>query len=164
MGGACSLDDGTCAIAESAVTCTTQHGVYRGDNSVCVGGDQACTALINGGFELGTFDGWTQFGNTGHTGVEAGVSEAHSGRRAAFFGPVGTPGGIFQVVPAPIGAPLEVRFWYRSDGTPQSFSAGLGGHELVSFVDDTAHAAWTLFTFSMFAPVANPELRFTCQN
>ena len=54
--------------------------------------------VANPGFETGDFTDWTQFGNTGFTGVQgdfAGVPP-HSGNFQAFFGSVDSTGGIFQ--------------------------------------------------------------------
>ena len=55
--------------------------------------------VVNGGFETGNFSGWTQTGNTGFGGVECpGAGFVEEGSCDAFFGPVGSVGGISQTV------------------------------------------------------------------
>jgi hypothetical protein len=161
-GGACCLGDGTCVQASSASDCQALNGVYRGDLVPCTSGHCPCNVLTNGGFETGSFSGWTQFGATDHTDV-TGVA-AHTGLFGGRFGPVEHTGGIQQVVPAAAGAPLVIDFWYSSFDSPQSFSVDLGGVTLVSFVDDQEHVTPTEFTIPVLAPTANPVLRFTCRN
>ena len=59
---------------------------------------------------------------------------------------------------------LTIDFWYQAQGTQNFFSADLGSTNLISFTNDTSHTAWTHFSFTVAAPVANPTLSFTFFN
>jgi hypothetical protein len=83
--------------------------------AVCVGllalpSGASADLVVNGGFETGTFAGWTQFGDTSFTGVSSGVP-VHSGNFAAFFGPTDFIGGIFQNLPTVVGQTYTLDFW-----------------------------------------------------
>lgn len=76
--------------------------------------------INNGDFETGDFTGWTQFDNTGFTGVD---SNANSGSFGAFFGPQSSTGGIYQSFATTIGATYTLDFWYsRDELTPHGSS------------------------------------------
>jgi hypothetical protein len=133
-------------------------------------GSATCSS-VNGGFESGTFAGWTQFGDLSFTAVYGpGASPGtallpHSGTYAADFGPTGATGGIMQIIPAHTGDSVMIGFWYAAAGTPNSFSADFGGSNLVAFTNDTAHTAWTQFTYGPLTVSAdNPTLSFTFYN
>jgi hypothetical protein len=97
---------------------------------VATGPAQAQELVVNGGFETGNFQGWTQGGNTGATGVgtaDDGVL-VHSGQFAAFLGPVDSHGTLSQVVPTVAGTTYTLAYWLANDGgTPSFFSAALNG-------------------------------------
>src|SRR5437016_2266773 len=60
----------------------------------------AASLVTNGGFETGDFTGWTQTGNSTFNGVQSpgpGPS-VREGNSSAFFGPVGSVGGISQTL------------------------------------------------------------------
>ncbi len=114
--------------------------------------------VTNGNFETGNFSGWTQFGDTSYTGVQAGT--VHSGTWATEAGPTGAIGGIQQVLSATPGQQMLIEFWYQALGDENSFTASVGGQVLVSFINDTAHTSWTHFSYGIAAPTANPILKF----
>ena len=117
--------------------------------------------VTNGGFETGDFTAWAQFGDTSYTGVG---TLSQSGAYAAYFGPITSTGGISQLLSTTAGTPLIVDFWYQALGSRNSFSADLGGVNLVSLTNDTAHTTWTEFTFTVNAPTDTPTLSFTFSN
>jgi len=90
---------------------------------------------------------------------------AHSGNFHAVFGPIGSTGGIQQVIPAQAGDSVAIGFWYRADPNfTNSFSADFDGHNLVSYVNDASHTSWTQYTFTVTVGANNPTLSFTFRN
>jgi hypothetical protein len=77
--------------------------------------------VVNGGFETGTFAGWTQTGDTGFSGVDAVA--ARTGSFGAFFGPE-LVGGISQSFATVAGTPYRVDFALSlsTSDQPNSFS------------------------------------------
>jgi hypothetical protein len=119
--------------------------------------------VVNGGFETGDFTGWTQFGNTGFTGVTGnfeGVSP-EEGIYQAYFGGVGSTGGISQTLTSS-SANYTVSFWlYNFGGTPSSATVSLGlGPTLLSLPNPPAFG-YTEHTFTNVNAGADPVLTFT---
>jgi hypothetical protein len=99
----------------------------------------AAPTLVNGGFESGDFTGWTGTGDTTFNGVQCpgpGPS-VFQGNCSAFFGPVGTTGGITQTVTSlVVGTDYVISFAFQPDGgTPSSFSATFGGLPLINLAN-----------------------------
>ena len=66
-----------------------------------LGGSAGAVSIVtNGGFETGSFTGWTQTGNTTFNGVQCPGPgpTVHGGNCSAFFGPIGSTGGISQTL------------------------------------------------------------------
>jgi len=108
---------------------------------VATAGFTSAQVVVNGDFETGDFTGWTQFGNTGFTGVQAGPFGGvppHGGNFHAFFGPVGSTGGITQTVPGTIPAGAYVLdFWlHHFGGGANSFQARVDGVPLMTLAND----------------------------
>jgi len=119
--------------------------------------------VTNGGFETGDFTGWTQTGNTGFSGVQTPgpSSSVHSGNSSAFFGPVGSVGGISQNLVTIPGASYIVDFWFKPDGgTPSSFSASFGGTTLVSLTNPAASSSFLELAFLVTATSGTTALGF----
>lgn len=119
--------------------------------------------VTNGGFETGDFSGWTQHGDTGATSVW--LSNSHGGSYNAYFGPVNSFGGIYQVLSANPGDQLHLSFWLLSEngGTPNQMFVELDGQTVVSLVDYT-NTGWVEYTADVTVANANPELRFSFYN
>jgi hypothetical protein len=83
------------AVAAVAAVVTTAWGADAG------------AQVVNGGFETGTFAGWTQTGDTSFSGVDP--VGAQSGAFGAFFGPIAV-GGISQSFATSAGTAYQVRF------------------------------------------------------
>ena len=100
----------------------------------------AANLVTNGDFGTGDFTGWTQFGNTGFTSVTAGV---------ASFGPVGSTGGISQVLATAAAQTYHVSFDLSAGGgATNSASVDFGGNNLLSISNTggfgTTHYAYTV--------------------
>ena len=120
--------------------------------------------LTNGGFETGDFTGWTGTGNTGFNGVQCpgpGPTVAQ-GNCSAFFGPVGSVGGITQNVTGLINGDFyTLSFAFLPDGgNPSSFSAMFDGLTLVNLTNPPGSAAFQNFSFVVRANAASVPLSF----
>ena len=113
--------------------------------------------VTNGGFETGDFTGWTQFGNTGFSGVTCpGAGNVPEGNCEAFFGQVGSTGGISQNVNLVANRGTDISFVFDPDGgTPSSFTAMIDAVTLLNLVNPPA-APPTTFSFHVFLPTGGP--------
>ena len=114
--------------------------------------------VTNGNFESGTLAGFTQFGNTGFTGVN--TSSASAGTFGAFFGPVGSVGGITQSLVTVAGVSYSISFDLSNDGgTPNFFDVDFGTSQLFSATDSGAFG-FTSFSTTAIATGASTTLSF----
>ena len=129
----------------------------------CMAPSYAGSIVANGGFETGDFTGWTQTGNTGFDGVQCpgpGAAVA-AGNCSAFFGPVGSVGGISQVLTTQVGTTYVITFDFLPDGSvPTSFSALFGGTTLISLTNPASSPSFQLMTFSAVAASTSTTLAF----
>jgi len=118
-------------------------------------------SVTNGDFETGDFTGWTQFGNTGFTGVVAGDGFGPS--FGAAFGPIGSTGGISQSIVTTPSQLYYVQFYLRNDGgTPNSFQVDFGANTMMS-VTNLGASSWTIYGNTFAATGASTLLSFTFQ-
>ena len=124
--------------------------------------------VTNGGFETGDFTGWTQFGNTAFSGVDSFAPQA--GNFASFFGPVGSPGGIFQTLATTPGSEYKVDFWLMNEAdvignaTPNSFSFNVNGGPDELTLTNSPATGYVHYTFGFVATGAATDLRFTFEH
>jgi len=118
--------------------------------------------VTNPGFETGTLSGWTPFGNTAFSGVDD--ISAHTGAFGAFFGPVGSTGGIRQTLATSVGASYTFSFWLSNNAgeqsTPNSFSATFGSNTVQSFTDAPS-SAYAFFSLTTVATAASTDIAFS---
>jgi PEP-CTERM motif len=118
----------------------------------------------NGSFESGDFSGFTQTGNTGFTGVTTigeGFIAPTDGNFFAFFGPVGSVGGINQGLATTIGQSYAISFDLQNDGgSTTSFDALFGSNSLFNLVNSPA-AGFTTFSTTATATEALTNLSFS---
>jgi len=126
--------------------------------------EAAPNLVVNGSFETGDFTGWTQTGNTSFNGVQCpgpGPTVA-AGNCSAFFGPVGSTGGISQTLNTVAGLPYDIDFSFLPDGgTPSSFSASFDGTTLTNLTNPPASASFETFHYQVLATGATTTLSFS---
>ena len=128
-------------------------GVVLAGLAVCAAPVQAGPNLLtNGGFETGSFSGWTPTGDQTFNGVQCPGPgpTVFEGNCSAFFGPVGTTGGISQSVTIGAGLPVHILFWVLFDGgATSSFNATWDGTALDAFPLNNPPAGATLYHFGL---------------
>ena len=120
--------------------------------------------LVNGGFETGDFTGWTQTGNTTFNGVQCpgpgpGVFQ---GNCSAFFGPIGSLGGISQVVTGLIVGDYYTLStpWLPDGGNPSEFQVIFGGVTLLDSINRASSANFLTPSFQVRATGTSATLAF----
>lgn len=129
--------------------------------------------VVNGSFETDDFTGWTQFGNTGatsFTGVATvfadGTVPVH-GDHQAFFGPLGSNGGIRQDINTTAGLAYHISFFLRQQAGNgiANFAADFGG-QLITLGGAGPHAnkPYGLHEFSVLGTGSPMTLEFSFRN
>jgi hypothetical protein len=123
--------------------------------------------VTNGGFETGSFTGWSTFGFTpqGFDGVDGAFPQ--SGSFAAFFGEPAAPGGISQTLATTAGKFYTIGFWLANEvdvngsGIPNSFAFNWnGGAAELILTNVVGPTPYTHFSFTLLATSALTDLTF----
>jgi len=118
----------------------------------------------NGGFEAGTFAGWTLSGNTAYTSVTSGNSQfVHSGTYGAALGPPGSLGYLSQTLPTFAGQNYLLSLWVDSPNisgtaTPNEFSVSWNGH-IIFDQSNLGKIGWTNLQFIVTATGSSTALQ-----
>jgi hypothetical protein len=120
--------------------------------------------LVNGSFETGDFTGWTQTGNTAFNGVQCPGPgpTVFQGNCSAFFGPVGSLGGISQLVTGLITGDFYTLTtpWLPDGGTPSEFQVSFNGVLLLDSINRAASANFLVPRFTLQATGPSATLAF----
>jgi hypothetical protein len=119
---------------------------------------RAANIVANGSFETGTFANWGLVGDQTFNGVQCpGPSPTvFQGNCSAFFGPIGTTGGISQTLTTVPGQLYSVSFAFMPDGgSPSSFSASFDGVTLYSVTNPPA-SGYQLRSFYVVGDGSSP--------
>jgi len=162
-----SQSPGNPAPTTSTSTDPFQPGQIPGSNPTSPGGSNGSpppsggagtSSIVNGGFETGSFSGWTWSGNTGFTGVTSTSRYVHSGTFGAQLGPIGSDGFLAQTLETIPGKAYIISFSLWVDpGAPNDFNASWGG---VPFFVNMPAGEWTSFTFTEVAMGQSTVLQF----
>ena len=118
--------------------------------------------VTNGSFESGNFSGFTQTGNTGHTGIAA--FNVTAGAHSAYFGAVGSPGGISQSLATTAGQDYRISFDLLNQGGTPSFYQILFGTNVLFTATNPASFGFTNFSTTATATGASTTLAFSFRN
>lgn len=124
----------------------------------------AVELITNGGFESGSFSGWTQGGNTGFTFVSD--VNPHSGDYAAWLGPVNSTGTLSQTINTVVGQSYDFSYYLNNLGSiPNSFAAYIDGILVSGFGNQNGTPSpYTLFTTTFTATNALTQISFQFQH
>lgn len=123
---------------------------------------QAADLVANGSFETGSFASWSQTGDTAFNGVYClAGGDAPDGICQAYFGSLGTTGGIEQALSTVAGTQYVVSFRLSGAGDdPSSVQVNFGGQTLLTLSNPTT-AGFQAYSFVATASGASTVLNFT---
>lgn len=114
----------------------------------------AADLVVNGGFETGTFTGFTRFGDTSASGLAGnfpGIPAVSQSIRSYFGNTNGTVSGVYQDVATVLGQTYAVSFLFEYDGgVPGTATLSFGGVPLYAFASSRSAGFQTL-TFNTVA-------------
>jgi hypothetical protein len=122
------------------------------------------TAILNGGFETGTFTNWTQSGFS-YSGVTTGSKYAHAGTYGAALETAATQGFLSQKLTTTPGAAYLISFWLDSPAAtkPNDFQVSWNGNVLLDKTNLTA-IGWTNIQLTVTAMASISTLQFAYLN
>ena len=128
-------------------------------------GTNGSNLVVNGGFETGSFGGWTLGGNFGaspygdQTYIITGAG-AQGGNYAAGLGPVGADGTLTQNLQTVAGQHYTLDFWLANASSgPDDFTVKWNGQVVSALVNKSAQA-YTEYTFDVVGTSGTSNLEF----
>lgn len=119
--------------------------------------------VTNGGFETGSFSGWTKSGHS--ISVTTNAPYVHSGIYGAELGPDGPPGTLSQTLTTTPDQSYLLSLWlYCGDGGFNFFQVSWAGTVLFDQTNLPATDVWTNLQFTVTATSANTVLQFEFQD
>ncbi len=120
---------------------------------VCAPAAFAQNLLTNGGFESGSFSGWTTGGNFEDTEVVTGSFYVYTGAQEGSFyavlGPVGSDGTLSQSFADQAGASYTFSFWLAAVGdNPSDFTASWDGSQAITLTNPNTGGVYQQYTFT----------------
>ena len=115
--------------------------------------------IVNGGFETGSFSGWTVNDPSGFTNIGPNPLFAESGTYHANLGAKGLLGTLSQNVGTTMGQSYQLSFWLTSDSDvpPNEFDVFWNGVEILNLVNlpaqDYTHYSFTVSATSNMTPL-----------
>lgn len=127
--------------------------------------------VLNGGFEMGDFTGWTQSGITDYNSVtNALCAYVHFGNCGALLGATPSPGSLAQSVPTVPGQTYALSFWLRNPtggslhkSTPNMFQASWNGVPVFAQTNITSDG-WNQYQFNVTATSTATPLVFSFED
>jgi len=119
----------------------------------------------NGGFETGSFSGWTHSGNTADTSVTRSSAYVHTGSYGAELGPSAAPGYLSQTMATTPGQSYKLSLWLRNPAgkTPTWFQVQWNGTSIFT-QQNFAATGWTNLQFTVAATSSNTVLQLGFQD
>jgi subtilase family serine protease len=116
--------------------------------------------IQNGGFETGSFSGWTYIGVATYASVTFNQYYVHSGVYGAELGPSGALGYLSQTIPTVAGLNYLLSFWLVTPMvTSNEFNLAWNGASVCDLTN-VAATSWTNLQFIVTATTTNSTLQF----
>ncbi len=118
--------------------------------------------VTNGGFEAGSFTGWSLNADTTSVGSRSGL--VHAGKYAALLGQQTTLGYLSQALPTYAGQTYQLSLWVRNPSntlgaTPNEFQVQWEGNTIFDRVN-LPFGAWSNLQFTVTATMNGSQLQF----